>query len=58
VAWFLKKKHWSVIPGQNRLKPLRVEPLHWETVDEDFLEIFEIWMPLENFRNTEWIWRQ
>ena len=41
VAGFLEKKHRSIIPGQNRLKPLRDGPLHWELAVEDFLETFE-----------------
>jgi len=58
VAGFLEKKHRSVFPGQNCLKPLRDGPLHWEMAVPDFLETFESWMPVENFDNAEWILRQ
>jgi len=57
VAGFLEKKHRSIIRGQNRLKQLRDEPLHWERAVADFLETFETWLPLENFDNAKWIWR-
>jgi hypothetical protein len=30
----------------------------WETADADFWETFETWLPLENFDNAKWIWRQ
>jgi len=58
VAGFLKKKHWSIIPGQNRLNQLRDGPLHWETADADCLETFKTWLPLEQFDDAEWIRRQ
>jgi hypothetical protein len=53
VAGFLKKKHRSIIWGQNRLKPLRDGPVHGETVVADFLETFETWLLLENFDNAK-----
>jgi len=58
VAGFLEKKHWSIIPGQNCLKPQPDGPLHWEMVVAEFLETFEKWLPLENFNNIEWIRQQ
>jgi len=58
VAGFLKKKHRSIIPGQNCLKQQRDGPLHWEKAVADCLESFEKWLPLENFDNAEWIRRQ
>jgi hypothetical protein len=58
VAGSLEKKHRSIIHAQNWFKQLRDGPLHWEMVGVDFLEIFEIWLPLENFDNAEWIRRQ
>ena len=56
VAGFHKKKHQSMIRGQNRLKQLQDRPLHWETAVGDFLETFETRLRLENFDNAEWIW--
>jgi hypothetical protein len=58
VAGFLEKKHWSIIPGQNRLKQMRNGPRRWEMAVADFLETFDTWLPLENFDNAEWIRRQ
>jgi len=58
VAAFLEQKHQSIIRGQNHLKQLQDGPLHWETAVADFLETFKTWLPLENFNNAEWIWRQ
>jgi hypothetical protein len=58
VAGLLKKKHWSIIPGQNRLKQLRDGPQRWEMAVADFLETFETWLPLKNFDNAERIWQQ
>jgi len=58
MAGFLEKKHRSIIRGQNWLKQLRDEPLHWEIAVADFLETFETWLPLDNFNNAEWIRRQ
>jgi hypothetical protein len=58
VAGFLRKKHWSLIQGQNQLKQLRDGPLHWEKAVADFLRTFKTWLPLENFDNAQWIWRQ
>jgi len=55
VAGCLEKKHQSIMWGQNRLKQLGDGPLHWEIAVADFLETFEIWLPLENFDNAEWI---
>jgi len=58
VAGFLEKKNRSIIRGQNRLKQVRVGPLHWETAVADFLATFKTWLPLVNFDNAEWIRRQ
>jgi len=58
VAGFLEKKHRSIIPGQNRLKQQWNGPLHWDMAVADFLKTFEKWLPLENFDNAKWIWRQ
>jgi len=33
-------------------------PLHWVLAVWDVLETFEIWLPLEDFDNAEWIWWQ
>jgi len=55
VAGLLKKKHRSILWGQNRLKRVCVGPLHWEMAVADFLETLEKWVPLENFDNAEWI---
>jgi hypothetical protein len=41
VAGFLEKKHWSIIPDQNRFKQPGNGPLHWEMVVADFLKTFE-----------------
>jgi len=57
-AGFLEKKHRSIIQGQNRLRHMRGGPLHWEMAVADFLETFEVWLPLDNFANAEWISRQ
>jgi hypothetical protein len=46
VAGFLEKKHRSSIPGQNLLKQQRDTPLHLETAVADFLQTFEMWLPL------------
>jgi len=58
VAGFLEKKHRSIIRGQNDLKQVRDGPLYWATVVADFLETFEVWLPLDNFDNAEWICQQ
>jgi hypothetical protein len=58
VAGFLEKNHRSIIPGQNRLKQMPNAHLHWEVAVADFLETFEICLPLENFYNTQWFRRQ
>jgi hypothetical protein len=58
VAGSLWKKHRSIIPGQNFLNQMRNGPLLWATAVADFLETFESWLPLENFNNATWIWRQ
>ena len=58
VAGLLEKKHRSIIQGQNDLKAVRDVPLQWERVVADVLETFEVWMPLDNFDNAEWIRRQ
>jgi hypothetical protein len=55
VAGFHKKKHRSIIPGQNRLKQLQDGPLRWEMAVADFLETFDTWLPLVNFNYAEWI---
>jgi len=53
VAGFLKKKHRSIIPGQNGLKPLRDGPLRREMAVVDHLETFDTWPPLEIFEDAE-----
>jgi hypothetical protein len=58
MVGFFKKKHRSIIRGQNRLKQVRNGPLHWEMAVADFLVTFENWLPLVNFDNAEWIRRQ
>jgi len=54
VAGLLEKKHRFIIWGLNCLTLLRDGPPHRETVVADFLESFEIWLPLDNFNNAEW----
>jgi hypothetical protein len=58
VAGFLGKKDRSIIPGQYHLKQLGDGPQHCQTAIVDFLETFEICMPLDNVHNAKWIWRQ
>jgi hypothetical protein len=55
VAGWLKKNHWSIIRGQNRLKQLCDGPLHQETVVADVLRTFKTSMLLLNCDNAEWI---
>jgi len=55
VAAFLEKKHQSTIRGPKRLKQLNDGHLHWKTAVADSLEIFEDWLPLDNFDNAKWI---
>jgi hypothetical protein len=57
VRAFLKKKHQSIIWGQNRLKQVRDGHLHWEMVVADFLVTFETRLQLVDFNNAEWIRR-
>jgi hypothetical protein len=40
------------------LKHVLNAPLHRETALGDCLETFEVWLPLDNFDNAEWIRRQ
>ena len=58
VAGCLENNHLSIIRGQNPLKQVRDGPLPWEMAVVDYLETLETWLLLENFDNTEWIWRQ
>ena len=53
VAGFLENRHRSIIWAQNCLKQCREGPLHREMAVADFLEIFENWLPLDNFDNAE-----
>jgi len=58
VAGFLEKRHRSINQGQNQLNQVQDGPLHWETAVADCWATFEIWLPLVNFDNGEWIHRQ
>jgi hypothetical protein len=58
VAGFHKKKHRSSSLEQNHLEQPQNGLLHGETTVADFLETFESVVPLGNFQNAEWIWRQ
>jgi len=49
VARFLAKNNKSIIWGQNHLKQIQDEPMHWETAVADVLETFEDWLPLVSF---------
>jgi hypothetical protein len=53
VARLLKKKHRSIILGQNHLKLLRDGPLHRKTAGAVLLETFEASLPLEIFDYAE-----
>jgi len=58
VAGFLEKEHRSIIRRQNQLKQVCDGPLQWKMVVADFLGTFDIWLPMYNFDNAEWICRQ
>ena len=58
VLGFLKKKHRSIIQGQNPFKQVRDGPLHWETAVAVSLATFEHLLPLVNLHNAGWIHRQ
>jgi hypothetical protein len=55
VAGFLENKYQPIIRGQNHLKQLGDEPLHWETAVADVWDAFKTWLCLENLDNAEWI---
>jgi len=57
VAGFLEKQHWSLIWGQNQLKPLRNGPLHLVTAVADFFETDTSGLLLDNINNAESIGR-
>jgi hypothetical protein len=54
VTGFLEKKHCANILGQNSLKLVRDEPLHWDTAVTDVLATFKNWLLMFNFHNAEW----
>jgi hypothetical protein len=49
VAGFLRMKHRSIIPGQNRMNQLQNRPLHWVTAVAEFLNTFKNWLPFGKF---------
>jgi hypothetical protein len=61
VFRLLEKKHWSMIWGQNHLKPVRDGPMHLAIAVADCMETFEDWLPLDTFDNAQsnrWEWGQ